>query len=67
MADGDGPGISDLIAFGVSLASCLVIGFGLGWLVDIPLGTFPVFALVGLLVGIVAAAAMAYRLMKKLL
>jgi F0F1-type ATP synthase assembly protein I len=53
----DGPELGDLLSMGVSIALCLVVGFGLGWLVDLPLRTFPLWALVGLGLGIVAAVA----------
>lgn len=53
--DSDGPGLGDLLSMGLSIALCLVAGFGLGALADLPFGTFPLFALVGLGVGIVAA------------
>lgn len=63
--DGDGPGTSDLITTGVALAACLIVGFGLGWLVDLKLSTFPGFALVGLLLGVVAAGFYFYRESKR--
>ncbi len=58
---GNGPGASDLITMGVTLALCLVVGFGLGWLVDLAVGSFPAVALLGLLPGIVAAGFYFYR------
>ena len=36
------------------MAGCVVAGFGIGWLVDWLLNSFPGFALVGLGLGIVA-------------
>ncbi len=60
-----GPGLGDLLSMGMTLAMCLVAGFGLGWLVDLPLGTFPVFALVGLLLGVVAACLYTYKLFQR--
>ncbi len=63
--NGDGPGASDLITMGVTLAACLVVGFGLGWLVDAQVGSFPAFALVGLLLGIAAAGVYFYRQSKR--
>jgi F0F1-type ATP synthase assembly protein I len=62
---GDGPGLGDLLSMGVSLALCVVAGFGLGWLVDLGTGTFPVFAMVGLLLGVVAASLYAYKMFKR--
>jgi len=48
--------VSSLLTLGIVLALCLVLGLGLGWLLDTAVGTSPVFLLVGLLLGIVAAA-----------
>jgi hypothetical protein len=64
VADG-GPGLSDLLSLGATLATCLVVGFGLGWLADSLGGTFPVFALVGLALGVVAACLAFYRIFKR--
>lgn len=61
----DGPGIGVLIGLGVTLAAYLGAGFGLGWLVDLAVGSFPVFAFVGLVLGLVPAGATVYRLSKK--
>lgn len=61
-AESDGPApsqrpdVSGLLSLGIVLALCLVSGLGLGWLLDGAVDTFPVFLLVGLLLGIVAAA-----------
>ena len=60
-----GPEIGDLLSLGVALASCLAVGFGLGWLVDLGTRTFPVFALIGLALGIVAACLYVYRQFKR--
>ncbi|GAA5157519.1 hypothetical protein GCM10023321_35880 [Pseudonocardia eucalypti] len=60
-----GPELGDLLGMGTSIAGCLVVGFGLGWLVDHAAGTFPAFALVGLLLGIVAACFYVYGQFKK--
>ncbi|MBA2324152.1 MAG: AtpZ/AtpI family protein [Pseudonocardiales bacterium] len=60
-----GPGLGDLLSLGVTLASCLVVGFGLGWLADLPGGTFPIFALVGLALGVVAACLSFYKMFKR--
>lgn len=62
---GDGPGASELITMGVTLAACLVVGFGLGWLVDLRFGSFPGFALLGLLLGTAAAGVYFYRQTKR--
>lgn len=55
-ADPNRPDVSSLLTLGIVLALCLVLGLGLGWLLDSAAGTSPVFLLVGLLLGIVAAA-----------
>ena len=60
-----GPDLGDLLSLGMSLATCLVVGFGLGWLADLPGGTFPVFALVGLALGVVAACFTFYKIFKR--
>ena len=55
MADG-GPELGDLLSMGLTLALCVVIGFGLGWLGDLLTGTFPLIAMIGLALGVAAAA-----------
>lgn len=60
-----GPELGDLLSMGLTLALCLVIGFGLGWLADLPFGTFPAFALAGLAVGIAAACLYFYKTFKR--
>jgi F0F1-type ATP synthase assembly protein I len=62
---GEGPELGDLLSMGVTLALCVAAGFGLGWLVDMPFGTFPVFALVGLLLGVGAASLYVYKLFER--
>ena len=63
--DAGGPELGDLLSMGITLAGCLVAGFGLGWLVDLPFGTFPAFALAGLALGVAAACFYAYKLFKR--
>lgn len=63
----DGPGLSDLLTFGMSTAACLVLGMALGWLTDAALDTLPVFTLIGLAVGIVATGLYIYAKLKKYL
>ena len=46
---------STLLGMGVVIAAELVVGLGLGWLVDSLAGTAPIFLLIGLLLGIAAA------------
>jgi F0F1-type ATP synthase assembly protein I len=62
---GEGPELGDLLSMGVTLALCVVAGFGLGWLVDLATGTFPVFALVGLLFGVGVASLYFYKMFKR--
>jgi F0F1-type ATP synthase assembly protein I len=55
VADG-GPALGDLLSMGLTLALCVVIGFGLGWLGDLLTGTFPLIAMIGLALGVAVAA-----------
>ena len=64
---GDGPELSDLLGIGVSIAGLVALGLGIGWFVDHLAGTFPVFALVGLLLGIAAACFYMYGQFKRFL
>ena len=50
---------------GLTLATCVIVGFGLGWLVDLGFATFPGFALAGLLAGVIAASVYFYKTYKK--
>jgi F0F1-type ATP synthase assembly protein I len=60
-----GPGLGDLLSLGTTLASCLVLGFGAGWLVDRAASTFPIFSLVGLALGVIAACFAFYKTFKR--
>jgi F0F1-type ATP synthase assembly protein I len=60
-----GPELGDLLSMGLTLALCVVIGFGLGWLADLPFRTFPTFAMVGLALGVVAASTYVYKQFKR--
>ena len=60
-----GPELGDLLSMGLTLATCVIVGFGLGWLVDLGVGTFPAFALAGLAAGVVAARVYFYKMFKK--
>lgn len=60
-----GPELSDLLSMGLTIALCLVAGFGLGWLADLPMETFPAFSLAGLGLGVVAACFYVYKLFKR--
>jgi F0F1-type ATP synthase assembly protein I len=46
---------STLLGMGTVIAAELLAGLGLGWLLDSIAGTAPIFLLIGLLLGIVAA------------
>ncbi|MFC4943898.1 AtpZ/AtpI family protein [Pseudonocardia sp. GCM10023141] len=61
----DGPELGDLLSLGLTLALCLVVGYGLGWLVDLLAGSFPIFALVGIALGIVVACLYFYKMFKR--
>jgi F0F1-type ATP synthase assembly protein I len=65
VATGDGPQLGDLLSMGAGMAGCVVAGFGLGWLVDWLLNSFPGFALVGLGLGIVAACWYVWSILKR--
>ena len=54
----------DLIGLGGVLVAAVVGGMVIGLLVDQAVGTEPVFALLGIFVGIVAAAAVFWRRVK---
>jgi F0F1-type ATP synthase assembly protein I len=60
-----GPDLGDLLSMGLTLATCVIVGFGLGWLVDLGFATFPGFALAGLLAGVIAASVYFYKTYKK--
>jgi F0F1-type ATP synthase assembly protein I len=60
-----GPDKTDLLSMGAVLATCVIAGLGLGWLVDTALGTFPGLALAGMGLGIVAACFYVYKLFKR--
>lgn len=53
--DSSGPELGDLLSMGLTLALCVVIGFGLGWLGDLVTGTFPLIAMIGLALGVALA------------
>ena len=48
-----------------SLALCVVVGFGLGWLGDLATGTFPLIAMIGLALGVVVAAFYVVKMFKR--
>jgi F0F1-type ATP synthase assembly protein I len=51
----ESPGWSELLGMGVVIAAELAVGIVLGLVVDSAAGTGPIFLLVGLLIGVVAA------------
>ena len=61
----NGPQLGDLLSMGMTLAICVVIGFGLGWLGDLATGTFPLIAMVGLALGVVVAAVYVVKMFKR--
>jgi F0F1-type ATP synthase assembly protein I len=63
--DSSGPELGDLLSMGLTLALCVMAGFGFGWLLDLPFGSFPVFAMVGLALGVVAASTYVYKQFKR--
>lgn len=62
-----GPDLGTLLGMGLAFAVCLVAGLGLGWFVDSLTGTFPVFLLVGLVLGIVGSITYAVAEFRRLL
>lgn len=62
-----GPDLGDLLSMGVSLAVCLVVGFGVGWLGDRMFGTSPALVLAGIALGVVMACAYVYKQFKRYL
>ena len=62
---GSGPQLGDLLSMGMTLALCVVVGFGLGWLGDLATGTFPLIAMIGLALGAAAAAVYVVKMFKK--
>ena len=63
----EGPELSALLAIGGVIAGCVIVGLGVGWFVDDRLHTFPIFGLVGLALGIIAASFYVYAEFSKYL
>jgi F0F1-type ATP synthase assembly protein I len=61
------PGAVEFMSLGLSIAVLLVAGGGLGYAVDRWVGTSPLFLLVGLALGIVAAVLMTVARVRKYL
>jgi F0F1-type ATP synthase assembly protein I len=53
---------SSFLTMGLTTAGVLAVGFGLGWLFDSLFDTFPIFVIVGLLLGM--AGAVSYMIAK---
>jgi hypothetical protein len=58
------PDVWRLIGLGTMNALCLVVGMGLGWLIDRRLTSTPLFTLAGLVVGIAVAIVVTWREMR---
>ena len=60
-----GPQLGDLLSMGMTLALCVLAGFGLGWLGDLVVGTFPLIAMIGLALGVAVAAVYVVKQFKR--
>jgi len=56
-----------LLSLGTYNVVCLLLGMGVGWLIDSQIDTFPAFVLIGLVGGIALAVAGTWRRMKPFL
>jgi len=63
----DGPDLATLLGLGATTAAVLLVGLGLGWLVDEVMDTLPAFTLVGLALGILGAGGYIYGQFRKFL
>ena len=63
----NGPELATLLGLGAATAGILLVGLGLGWLVDQLVGTLPGFTLAGLALGIVGAGVYIYSKFTKFL
>ncbi len=63
----NGPEFATLLGLGAATAAILLVGLGLGWLVDDAVHTLPVFTLAGLALGIVGAGVYIYTKFTKFL
>lgn len=67
MEQRNSPEFATLLGFGAATAAILMVGLGLGWLVDEAVGTLPAFTLVGLALGIIATCYYVYAKLKQYL
>lgn len=67
MEQRDGPNLATLLGLGAVTAAILLVGLGLGWLVDEVVDTLPAFTLLGLVLGIVGACVYIYGQFSKFL
>ncbi|MGH3770998.1 MAG: AtpZ/AtpI family protein, partial [Pseudonocardiaceae bacterium] len=61
------PELATLLGLGAATAGILLVGLGLGWLIDRLVDTLPAFTLVGLALGIVGAGVYIYTKFTKFL
>ena len=62
---GSGPELGDLLSMGLTLALCVIFGFGLGWLGDLATGTFPLLTMLGLALGVALAVVYVVKQFKR--
>lgn len=67
MEQRDGPDLATLLGMGAATTAILLVGLGLGWLVDEVVDTLPAFTLTGLALGIVGACLYVYGQFTKFL
>ena len=65
MSQPNGPELATLLGMGATTAAFLLVGLGLGWLLDEMLDSLPVFVLIGLALGVVCASGYVYLQFKK--
>ncbi|MGH3547980.1 MAG: AtpZ/AtpI family protein [Pseudonocardiaceae bacterium] len=67
MEERNGPELATLLGLGAATAVILLVGLGLGWLVDQVVHSVPAFTLAGLALGIVGASVYIYSKFTKFL